>query len=171
MVAVMGERCRLSRQGPLRRARALRRLVAVAMSPAELRQGSDLARQLADAVQVDLLFVTDGEHGDDRPTDDPEDDLPDPGVALRAAVVDLGLPQLGVHRLALPAAPRPQDVDRHVDDVVAALSELVGFDPEPGVGCLVPVGAAPAGPADLVVGRAVERIVAVYRLPLRTYGQ
>jgi hypothetical protein len=57
--------------------------------------------------------------------------------AERAAVRSLErleLRMLTRHRLAIPA---PFGVER-TDDVVAAMSELIGFDPEPGVVCLVP---------------------------------
>jgi hypothetical protein len=51
---------------------------------------------------------------------------------------------------------------------VAALSELVGFDPEPGLYCLAPA-AAPADSAPGVVERAVQRIARVYGIPLLRY--
>ncbi|MGD9530099.1 hypothetical protein [Pseudonocardia sp.] len=173
---------------------ALHRLVAVALRPDELRAGADLVRRLAAAPHVDLLILTDGDDAAGSADDDTDagvgedDDLadvalpadlagvegPDVGALARERAAALGL-RVNVHRLALPA---PSDVrPRDVDDVVAAISELVGFDPEPGVGCVVPIGAyeesrlsgAAAGPADVMVGRAVERIVAAYRLPLVTY--
>ena len=53
-------------------------------------------------------------------------------------------------------------------DLVAALSELVGFDPEPGVQILAPV-TPPGDPQRSVVDRAVQRIVQVYGLPLQRY--
>ncbi|MGQ0572932.1 MAG: hypothetical protein ACT4RN_01870 [Pseudonocardia sp.] len=153
-----------------RKAPVLHRLVAVAISPAEVRPGSELLTRLAGVDQVDLLVVTDGDD-DGRPEgSDDDDDVPDAGDRVREAAAGLGL-RVDVHRLGLrvPAdRPRPRDVD----DVVAAISELVGFDPEPGVGCVVPVrrrGRGRRGPADLVIGRAVERVVAAYRLPLLTY--
>lgn len=153
---------------------ALHRLVAVAVRPAELRAGSDLVRRLAGVEHVDLLLVTDG---DEAPTpwgdidaDDDEDDIPRSTIVARERAAQLGL-ALDVHRLGLPV---PVDVrPRDVDDLVAAISELVGFDPEPGVGCVVPLSAlrraASGSPADAMVGRAVERVVAAYRLPLVTY--
>jgi hypothetical protein len=178
---------------------ALHRLVAVAMRPDELRAGADLVRRIAGAPHVDLLILTDGDDpagsadNDDTDAGIGEDDgddgdipdvalTPDPAgdggadaaVLARERAAALGL-RVNVHRLALSASSevRPGDVD----DVVAAISELVGFDPEPGVGCVVPIGAyeesrlsgTSAGPADVMVGRAVERIVAAYRLPLVTY--
>ena len=50
------------------------------------------------------------------------------------------------------------------DDLVAAMSELVGFDPGPGVYCL-----APATPEDGVLDQAARRIARVYGLPLLRY--
>lgn len=188
MVAVAGADIRIPGQA---RGRAVRQLVAVATSPRELRPGSDLVARFAGIGRIDLLLLTDGDPPAADPYDDPDDTVPDPGVRFRALAANLGLPRLDVHRLALPGPPRVEDVD----DIVAAVSELVGFDPEPGVGCLVPVGAAPArtpqvrtpsartppartpptgarpeDPADLAVARAIARIAAVYRLPIRTYA-
>jgi hypothetical protein len=48
------------------------------------------------------------------------------------------------------------------------MSELVGFDPEPGLYCLAPA-MAPADPARNVVERAVQRIARVYGVPLLRY--
>ena len=53
-------------------------------------------------------------------------------------------------------------------DLVAALSELVGFDPEPGVQCLAPVP-LPTDPARAAIERAVRRIAEVYGLPVQRY--
>lgn len=126
------------------------RIVAVAVSSTELlRTGSDLTRQLAGAARADLLIVCGGRGSGER---------------LRARVGALGLAGLRLHRLGLRAP-----LGRHVEgDIVAALSELVGFDPEPGVYCLAPVPGAvdPAGPA---VERAVRRIGCAYGIPLRRY--
>lgn len=156
--------------------RPLRRLVAVAISPEEVRPGSPLLARLAGVEHVDLLLITDGDEaralvdfGADSDPDidaDDEGDGPDPADGVRAVAAAVGL-RVAVHRLGLarPSAARPADED----DVVAAISELVGFDPEPGVGCVVPGPPHANGPADQVVGRAVERIVAAYGLPLLTY--
>ena len=65
-----------------------------------------------------------------------------------------------VHRLALDA-PLSDTVE---DDLVAALSELIGFDPGRGVYCL-----APATPSDGVLVQAAQRIARVYGLPLLRY--
>ena len=47
---------------------------------------------------------------------------------------------------------------------MAALSELIGFDPGRGVYCL-----APATPSDGVLEQAAQRIARVYGLPLLRY--
>ncbi len=168
-----------------------RRVVAVAASATELlRPRSDLARILESFDHVDVLFVADeDEHGggvvalpgaavvvhsdvpgdeqyDDEQffddADDAADDV-DPGAEIDRAIAALGLHQVRAHRLGLPAA-FGGEVET---DIVAALSELVGFDPEPGVYCLAP---APTGdPAGHTVTRAARRIAQVYGLPLLSY--
>lgn len=161
-----------------------RRVVAVAVSPMELlRPASDLVRLIEGFSRVDLLVAsehvptgTPGSLGvldrDDPQTgtgDDPDDDEDDEHDELRDGVAQLGLPGLYLHRLGLraPLGPRVED------DLVAALSELVGFDPEPGVYCLAPAPAAsaPSGadPGRAVVDRAAQRIAQVYGLPLLRY--
>ena len=73
-------------------------------------------------------------------------------------------PACALHHLGLPAPLSPLAEP----DLVAALSELVGFDPEPGVYCLAP---APA-PADVhrsALTSAARRIAQVYGLPLLRY--
>jgi hypothetical protein len=162
------------------------RIVAIALSPMELlRPGSDLMRMIDGAESVDLLLTCEDEpvaepspvgvlgggcpgaepplavvDADDDYGDDDDDDPDD----LRAAVDQLGLDDLHLHRLALRSpigtAAEP--------DLVAALSELVGFDPEPGVCVLAPTS-LPADPQRSVIDRAVRQIVQVYGLPLRRY--
>jgi hypothetical protein len=51
-------------------------------------------------------------------------------------------------------------------DLVAAMSELVGFDPEPGVYCLAPT---PSDPGRVAAARAAQRIAQVYGIPLLRY--
>jgi len=153
-----------------------RRVVAVALSAEELvRPGSDLARILRTYPSADLLVATDEPrltpvriplpppvHVDDLPPVEldqhaaAEQELELPTSVL---VADLDVPGLRVHRLALDL-PLPAHAE---DDLVAALSELVGFDPDPGVVCLAPA-VADAGPA--AVGRAAQRVARVYGLPL-----
>lgn len=158
-----------------------RRFVAVSVSLLELlRPESDLVRLLEGVGPVDLLVACDdvpvpdpaplGVLGvgdavlvDDLDTDDDPDDE-DPGDVLRSRVAELGLPGLVVHRLGLrpPLGPDAED------DLVAALSELVGFDPDPGVFLLGPA-AAGAEAGGTVVDRAVHRIAQVYGIPLLRY--
>jgi hypothetical protein len=69
-----------------------------------------------------------------------------------------------VHRLCLPGPLGP-----HSDgDLVAALSELVGFDPEPGVYLLAPA-VDPSDPGRATVNRVAARIAQVYGIPLLRY--
>jgi len=160
-----------------------RRVVAVAASATELlRPRSDLARILESFDRVDLLLVADeDEHGggvvalpvagvdvqspevDGEPDDDEVDDDLDPAVEIERAIATLGLPQVRAHRLGLPAAFGREALA----DIVAALSELVGFDPEPGVYCLAPALAGDA--AGNTVTRAARRIAQVYGLPMLSY--
>lgn len=179
-----------------------RRAVAVATDAMELlRPGSDLARLLGNFDRADILFATeqspafdrydddlnDDEDGDDLTDDEDGDDSGgndgfDETIApdeIRDRAAALGHPDLAVHRLGLrtPLAPGAED------DLVAGLSELVGFDPEPGVYCLAPAlsagtpsgsspsGSSPSGeePGAEAVARAAERIARVYGLPLLRY--
>src|SRR5690606_28089707 len=109
--------------------------------------------------QVEVLVAADGHTAGARwgRVDPDDDDLDGPGDRLRTAAARLGLPGLRVHRLGLPE-PLP---DRAEYDLVAALSELIGFDPEPGLYCLAPVP-DPADPAGDAVNRAVQRIAQAY---------
>ncbi len=159
-----------------------RRVVAIAVSPMELlRPGSDLLDEIRDAGYVDLLLVCEDEPvpdpspvcvlgGGPLTTPDTADDLDDmdedadDADDVRAAVAQLGLDELHVHRLGL----RPPLGTAADGDLVAALSELVGFDPEPGVQCLAPVP-LPTDPARAAIERAVWRIAEVYGLPVQRY--
>ncbi len=164
---------------------ARRRVVAVAGSATELlRPRSDLARLLESFEHIDLLLVADEhQHGggvvvlpvagapavdavewdEQWDDDDGVDDDDDPAEELERSVAALGLPDVTLHRLGLSPA-FGGDAE---PDIVAALSELVGFDPEPGVYCLAPAadGEAAGGP----VTRAARRIAQVYGLPLLSY--
>jgi hypothetical protein len=157
-----------------------RRVVAVAVSAMELlRPESDLVRLIEGFPHVDLLVA-----GEDLPATAPgpvgvlgyteyadyDDDQDGAGASgdpdvdeVRDGVARLGLPGLHLHRLGLrlPLHPGAEG------DLVAALSELVGFDPEPGVQVLAPV--SPPGDAHSVIERAVLQIVQVYSLPLQRY--
>jgi hypothetical protein len=137
------------------------RAVAIAVSPMELlRPESDLARLVAGFPEVELLVAAD----DGNQDADPDDDADEAGDELRESAARLGVPGLVLHRLGLPT-PLPADAE---GDLVAALSELVGFDPEPGVYCLAPAQ-DPADPVRCVVDRAVQRIARVYGIPLLRY--
>jgi hypothetical protein len=159
-----------------------RRVVAAAVSASELlRTDSDLARALHGFPRADLLLATDEPRlapvrivvpAPPGPVD--VDDLPPVELDRHAAaeqelelptsvlIDDLAVPGLVVHRLDLPA-PLPAASE---DDLVAALSELIGFDPEPGVVCLAP---QPVDPGTAVVSAAAQRVAQVYGLPLLRY--
>lgn len=150
-----------------------RRLVAVSVDAGELlRPASDLLRLLDGARYVDVLLAAEltpvasaplGVLGGSTPADPDADD--DPGGAedgVTALVAGLDVPELHVHRLGLRSATGTAAED----DVVAALSELVGFDPDPGVYLLGPAGVAPGRAA---VQRAVQRVARVYGIPLLSY--
>src|SRR5580765_7498552 len=152
-----------------------RRATAIVDTAAELlRPESDLLRMINSIGDVDVLVAADvvpsGSMGpvgvltakhrklvdagfdpsdDSADSTDPEDDAAEAAAVrreeLRAEIAELGVPGLRVHHLGLRNPLQPA----HVPDLVAALSELVGFDPEPGLYCLAP---APA-PSD--VGRSV----------------
>ena len=158
-----------------------RRVVAVAVDATELlRPESDLVRLVEGARYVDVLLASEvGPVADPAPlgvlagadvlpgflgavADDADDDEDDPADALLADVARLGVPELHVHRLDL----RGVVGTAAEDDLVAALSELVGFDPEPGVYLLAPAGAGPGRPA---VQRAVARVAQVYGIPVLRY--
>jgi hypothetical protein len=145
-----------------------RRAVAVAVSPMELlRPESDLARLVEEFPQVDLLVVGDDERVGTpvvEALDDYVDGYGDAQDDVRAEVDRLGLPGLHLHRLGL----RPPYGVWAEHDVVAAISELVGFDPEPGVYCLAP-NPAPSDAGRTVVNRAAQRIAQVYGIPLLRY--
>jgi hypothetical protein len=139
-----------------------RRVVAIAPDAVELlRPHSDLARLLESFGRADVLLAAENvpiavDEGD------PDDWTRDGEVVdeVRLAVAALRHPDLVVHRLGLDQPLSPADED----ELVAALSELIGFDPEPGVYCL-----APASPNGGVIARATQRIAQVYGLPLLRY--
>jgi hypothetical protein len=149
-----------------------RRVVAVSVDATELlRPASDLLRLVEGAHYVDVLLASEvadvppaplGLLGGAAPAD-PFDDEPDEADdAVAAEVARLDVPELHVHRLGLRSATGPAAED----DIVAALSELVGFDPDPGVSLLGPAGGAPGRAG---VRRAVQRVARVYGIPLLSY--
>ena len=142
-----------------------RRVVAIAVDAVELlRPESDLARLLESFGRADVLLAAEDlpAAAVEEPDDDPDDWVRDSEAVdeVRLGTAALRHPDLVVHRLALDA-PLNEDVE---DDLVAALSELVGFDPGRGVYCL-----APATPVDGVLVQAAQRIARVYGLPLLRY--
>lgn len=156
--------------GPLSLLTHCHRAVAVVETTVELlRPESDLLRLVAGIDQVDVLVAMDelpaSRHLAVSDVDDNEDEDAEACRAELAAEIDrLGVPGLQVHHLGLlaPLAPRAEA------DLVAGMSELVGFDPEPGVYCLAPVP-APANPGRSVLSCAARRIAQVYGLPLVRY--
>ena len=160
------------------------RAVAIAVSATELlRPESDLARLAAGFPQADLLVAGEDSPGtrfgdgdadeyDDHDDTDDHDDADDydddwfdtAAEEVRAGIARLGFSDLRLHRLGL-RRPYPATAE---DDLVAAMSELVGFDPEPGVYCLAPLP-APNDPGRAVVSRAAQRIAQVYGIPLLRY--
>ncbi len=148
-----------------------RRAIAVATDAMELlRPESDLARLLETFEHADVLLAA-----EQVPADDDEDEEDgwlatgrDDEVRNRAA--DLDHPDLVVHRLGL----RAPVIATAEADVVAGLSELVGFDPEAGVYCLAPAApppgaSSPDDPGRGTVAAAARRIARVYGLPLLSY--
>lgn len=129
------------------------RVVAVTVHlPEFLLAAAGLVQRFGDAgIPVDVLVAA---------ASDPEVD-----DAAAVGLTQLQVADLARHRLALPA---PFGGDRE-DDLVAALSELVGFDPEPGVVCLAP-DADCSDPSRTTVREAARRIAGVYRLPLLRFA-
>jgi hypothetical protein len=162
-----------------------RRVVAIAVSPMELlRPGSDLLNVVRDAAtsiccwcakdearlrpEPGVACWVAGPPDPRRPTttlDTPDDDI---GRRRRRACrrrAARGSTSCTCIRLGLRLPLGRSGVD---GDLVAALSELVGFDPEPGVQCLAPVP-LPTDPARAAIERAVWQIAEVYGLPVQRY--
>lgn len=171
-----------------------RRLVAVAVTDADvLWAGSDL-RHVADAAtEVDVLTARQDPPGpllgtspmdaEDYPD---EDDLDIDGVELPGLETSVELPGAEpvtaappvLHDGALPAGLRLHRLglrwtvqDRDEPDLVAAMCELVGFDPDDQVFCVVPaIGpGAVDDPEVAVLRRVVRRVARVYGLPVLQY--
>jgi hypothetical protein len=127
--------------GPFGRAR---RVVALAAQASELlAEAAGALHQLARAhVPVDAVLATDGAVNVGDPM---------------APFVRLGLTGVAVHRLGLERR-FPMTAE---DDVLAALSEVIGFDPGPGLMVLAP--APLAGRADrAVLSRAARLAAGIY---------
>lgn len=141
--------------------RRCRRVVAITVHlPEFLLAASGLVQRLGAAgVRTDLLVAAaEPDESVEEQADEPAEDV------IAAALGELRVPELVRHRLALPA---PIGADR-ADDLLAGLSELVGFDPEPGVYCLAPAGDG-VDPSQAIVGEAARRIARIYRLRLVRY--
>ncbi|MCE3554188.1 hypothetical protein LWC33_22385 [Pseudonocardia sp. RS11V-5] len=122
-------------EAPLERAS---RVVVAAVDGAELlaEAGGLLQHLLAGGAGVEILVAVDA----------------DPRLLARC-----GLRAVPVHRLAL-RRPSPAAAE---DDLLAALSEVVGFDPGPGLGILAP-GELARRPDRAAVAHAAEVAAAVY---------
>lgn len=124
------------------------------------------AREPAPLFAEPSTAVAGPDDGPGDPDDDSDDDDPDDAVDdVRALIADVALlagPEVHVHRLGLPGVAGAAAES----DLVAALSELVGFDPESGVYLLGPTG---GGPERAVVQRAVQRVAQVYGIPVLRY--
>jgi len=170
------------------------RVVAIVGTTMELlRPESDLLRIISGSPHVDLLVSAvdeavdapgalavlagstvdpyrigpdDGSEIDDTADelDNVDDDEEGHRAEIRAEIAALGLPGLHVHRLDLTTPLNPNIEP----DLIAALSELVGFDPEPGVYCLAPE-ATPGDVGRSAMSAAAMRIAQVYGLPLLRY--
>jgi hypothetical protein len=113
--------------------------------------GGLLQRLGSAGVQIDILVAA----ANEEQADD----------AAAIALGELKIADVARHRLALPAPFG----DERVDDVVAAMSELVGFDPDPGVFCLAPVTVG-RQPCQVTVGAAADVIADAYGLPVVRYS-
>lgn len=143
-----------SRRLPLALSRC-QRVVAIAVHLPEflLAAAGSLQRLDAAGVPIDLLELAWIDAGAER--------------AASAALDCLELGGLTRHRLALPL---PFGVER-TGDVVAAVSELIGFDPEPGVFCLVPgKGADGSRAAHQAVEAASALVGDAYRIRIMSYA-
>jgi hypothetical protein len=122
-------------QAPLERAS---RVVVVAVSGAELLAEAGGLLQHLDAAGTELEIVVAA------------------GAEARA-FARCGLQAVPRHRLGL-RLPLPADAE---GDLLAALSEVIGFDPDPGLGLLAP-GAVEGRPDRAVVGHAAAMAARVY---------
>jgi hypothetical protein len=118
-------------------------------------------------VVLDPAVLADGPGAEDLDEDYDEDydgDEDDEDHVLMA-VADLGLPDLHLHRLGLPGRVGAAAGA----DLLAALSELVGFDPEPGVYLVAPTP-SPSDPERSTIVEIANRLARVYGIPMLRYG-
>jgi hypothetical protein len=122
-------------------------------------------------VVLDPAVLADGPGAEDLDEDLDEDydedydgDEDDEDHVLMA-VADLGLPDLHLHRLGLPGRVGAAAGA----DLLAALSELVGFDPEPGVYLVAPTP-SPSDPERSTIVEIANRLARVYGIPMLRYG-
>jgi LmbE family N-acetylglucosaminyl deacetylase len=154
---------------PLRLRRCRRVVVVTTHLDEALAAAGGLVAALAHReVVVDVLFATDGDG-----TLDGSVESPPPRVrAARAARQATGYRLVGVspmglrlHRLQLPSGKVPDGET----DIVAALSELLGYDPDlPSAVCLAP-WQRDGHPDHEAVGRAAEVVCHSYRTRLVRY--
>ncbi|MBP2370544.1 hypothetical protein [Pseudonocardia parietis] len=152
-----------------------RRLVAVALTESEsVRAGGALAELSGGTGETDLLVVRTDPVGPLRlvepadAEDYPADEASDPDDSpMTMPVTRVPAIPVRLHRLGLRWTV--QDADE--PDLVAALSELVGFDPDDGTYCVAPASIGPVVDQEIeVVRRAVRRVARVYGLPVLPYG-
>jgi LmbE family N-acetylglucosaminyl deacetylase len=152
---------------PLRLLRC-RRLITVATHLDEVvAAAGGLVAALADrATTVDVLTVTDGDGTLDGSVESPRYRVTADRVARQpAAYRGVGVSMPRVHRLELPSGKVPDGEP----DVVAALSELLGYDPDPtSVVCVAP-WQRDGHPDHEAVGRAAELVCHSYRTRLVRY--
>ncbi|SFN06778.1 hypothetical protein SAMN05216207_100794 [Pseudonocardia ammonioxydans] len=152
-----------------------RRLVAVALTESEsVQAGGALAELSGSTGETDLLVVRNDPAGplrmvepadaEDYPGEDASQDPDDSPMTMPVTRVP-SIP-VRLHRLGLRWTVRDADEP----DLVAALSELVGFDPDDDTYCAAPaLTGAVADPEIEVVRRAVQRVARVYGLPVLPY--
>lgn len=152
-----------------------RRLVAVALTESDsVRAGGALAELSGSTGETDLLVVRNDPAGslrlveptdaEDYPGEDAAGDPDDSPMTMPVARVP-SIP-VRLHRLGLRWTVRDADEP----DLVAALSELVGFDPDDDTYCAAPaLTGAVADPEIEIVRRAVQRVARVYGLPVLPY--
>ncbi|MFC5062178.1 PIG-L deacetylase family protein [Actinomycetospora atypica] len=97
-----------------------------------------------------------GDAGDDAPSDDPDE------AAAEAAYRALGLSVVRRHRLGLPDG----GVAQAEADVVAAISEIVGFADDPEGLCVLAPWSGDGDDDHEAAGRAAEVVTAAYRVRL-----